>query len=70
MQSEINSLQGERAVLEEKYGQTWNTEELQQDFSVLGFAAPYVIVERKSDHKKGSLMFQHHPRFYFGWTEA
>ncbi len=27
--------------------------------------APYVVVRRKSDGQKGSLEFQHHPRYYF-----
>ena len=29
--------------------------------------APLVVVRRKSDGVKGSLMFQHSPRFYFGF---
>lgn len=59
-----------RRLLEEKHGQVWTTDELAQDFRVLGFGAPLVVVERKSDGKKGSLVFQHCPRFYFGWEEA
>ena len=49
--------------------ETWDTEELQRDFTVLGFQAPYVVVIRKSDGKKGSLQFTHSPRLYFGWRE-
>ena len=30
---------------------------------------PYVVVKRKSDGKKGSLEFQHYPRFYFNFKE-
>ena len=48
-------------------GQTWTTEQLQQDFDVIGFMAPYVVVRRKSDQQTGSLMFRHYPRVYFGW---
>ena len=29
--------------------------------------APYVFVQRKSDLTKGSMLFQHSPRFYFGF---
>lgn len=47
----------------------WNTESLQRDFTVLGFAAPYVIVRRKLDDKLGSLTFTHSPRVYFNWQE-
>lgn len=64
---EINSDQNSRAVLEAKYGQVWDTSELSTDFEVLGFMAPLVAVRRKSDGKKGSLEFQHRPRFYFNF---
>ena len=33
----------------------------------IGFTAPLVVVRRKSDGQKGSLMFQASPRFYFGF---
>ena len=47
---------------------TWDTDQLRAEFTVTGFAAPFVVVERKSDGAKGSLMFAHSPRFYFGWV--
>jgi hypothetical protein len=59
----------EREQVEKLYGQVWNTEELSRDYSVLGFMAPFVVVKRKSDGAKGSLMFQHSPRFYFNFRE-
>jgi hypothetical protein len=68
MQAEINAAAAERAATETKYGQVWSTQELQEDFDVLGFAAPLVIVRRKSDGIKGSLLFQHSPRYYFGFA--
>lgn len=48
---------------------TWDTIEMQQDFEVLGFMAPFVVVRRRSDGVKGSLQFAHSPRFYFGFQE-
>ncbi len=48
---------------------TWNTEQLRDDFEVLGFMAPFVTVRRKSDGALGSLEFTHSPRVYFGWSE-
>lgn len=51
-------------------GQTWNTEELQRDFEVLGFGAPFVTVRRKSDGVLGMLEFTHNPRVYFDFKEA
>jgi hypothetical protein len=32
--------------------------------------APFVVVRRLSDGQKGSLEFQHHPRFYFNFQKA
>ena len=49
-------------------GPTWTTTELQQDFEVTGFAAPYVVVRRRSDAVIGTLEFTHSPRLYFGFT--
>jgi hypothetical protein len=65
---EINSRPGSKEALEAEHGQVWNTEELSRDFEAVGFLAPYVVVRRKSDGKKGSLEFQHQPRFYFGFS--
>ncbi len=68
--AEINTQPGSREALEAQYGQVWTTEELSKDFEVIGFAAPLVVVRRKSDAKQGSLEFQHNPRFYFNWKPA
>lgn len=65
MTAEINSVEGSREYLEHKHGQVWDTSQLQTDFTVLGFAAPFVIVARKSDGVRGSLLFQNAPRLYF-----
>ena len=65
--AEINYQPGSREALEAQYGQVWTTQELGQDFEVLGFMAPLVVVKRKSDGQKGSLEFQHNPRLYFNW---
>ena len=67
MLAEINAAPGSREYLEAKHGQVWDTEQLQEDFEVLGFAAPLVVVRRRSDGVRGSLMFQGSPRFYFGF---
>ena len=65
--AEINAQPGSRETLEAQYGQVWTTAEMRDEFQVLGFAAPFVVVRRKSNGKKGSLEFQHNPRFYFNW---
>ena len=65
--AEINVEPGSREALESQHGQVWSTEELQRDFEALGFMAPYIVVRRRSDGVKGSLEFQHNPRFFFNW---
>lgn len=55
----------ERIRLEKEHGQVWDTDELREEFTVQGFMAPFVVVVRKSDGQKGTLTFQHLPRFYF-----
>ena len=69
MLQEINAKPGSREYLEQKHGQVWDTTELQQDFNVLGFLAPIVVVQRKSDGVKGSLYFQASPRLYYGFEK-
>jgi hypothetical protein len=48
----------------------WTTAELLEMFEVTGFAAPFVVVRRRSDGAVGSLMFTHSPRYYFGWEPS
>ena len=57
--TDINSNPSNRQELEAEYGRVWSTDEL----------APFVVVRRKSDGCKGSLMFRHLPRFYFSFRE-
>jgi len=70
MVRQINSEPGEREAMEAKHGQVWDTSELQRDYSVERFAAPFIVVRRKEDGVRGSLMFQHHPRYYYNFKEA
>lgn len=70
MVAEINAAPGSREALEKQHGQVWDTTQMQADFRVTGFMAPFVAVERKSDGKQGALMFQASPRFYFDFQEG
>jgi hypothetical protein len=65
--AEINAEPGSREALEAQYGQVWDTQQLGQDFEVIGFMAPLVVVRRLADGRKGSLEFQHNPRLYFNF---
>jgi hypothetical protein len=64
MTAAINCSPGSREDLESRYGDVWDTSQLQEQFTVLGFCAPFCVVARKSDGVKGSVLFQHSPRFY------
>lgn len=44
--------------------------EVQKDYKITGFAAPFVMVTRLSDGAKGSMMFKHSPRVYFDFEAA
>jgi hypothetical protein len=66
--AEINAEPGSRKGLEGEYGQVWDTEQLTREFEVIGFMTPLVVVRRRSDGVKGSLEFQHRPRFYFNFA--
>lgn len=60
----------EREEIEKEVGKVWDTQQLQEDYTVEGFQAPFVVVRRKSDGVRGSLEFQHMPRYYFSFKEA
>jgi hypothetical protein len=46
----------------------WDTDQLREEFEVIGFAAPFVVVRRLADGVKGSMEFTHNPRFYFNFV--
>lgn len=49
-------------------GPLWTTEEMTQEFEAIGFAAPFVVVRRRSDGLRGTLTFTHSPRVYFDFV--
>jgi len=64
---QINTDAGDRERLEERHGRVWDTQQLQEDFEVLQFAAPLIVVRQKTTCQMGSMFFQHQPRFYWGF---
>jgi hypothetical protein len=68
--AELNAQSGQREALEARYGQIWDTLELRRDFVVLAFLAPFVEVRERATGRRGSLEFQHNPRFYFNFVEG
>lgn len=68
--AEINAVPGSREYLEAKHGQVWDTGQMVEEFEAIGFSAPLIVVRRRVDGVKGSLFFQHSPRFYFNFSPA
>lgn len=68
MVGQINANPGSREALEAEHGQVWSTDQLQEEFEVIGFGAPFVHVRRRNDNVEGSLEFQHSPRFYYDFS--
>ena len=66
---EINAEPGSRDALEAKYGQVWDTQQLAENFQVIGFWPRSWWSVANRDGVKGSLEFQHHPRLYWGFVE-
>jgi len=50
--------------------QTWDTTQLQEEFTVTGFGGGLVTVTRKSDGVEGSLEFNGTPRVYHSFRAA
>jgi hypothetical protein len=66
MAADINDdVPATREAAGREFGKVWTTSEIKNDFEILGFMAPLVIVKRKSDGATGTLLFTHHPRWYF-----
>lgn len=68
----INSNPKTKEELEEEFGKNnvWDTQQLQEEFKVIGFCAPFCAVKRKSTNEEGSVLFQHMPRFYFDFQKV
>lgn len=59
-----------RKCLEGKYGQVWDSYTLARDFEVIQFTPPLVTVRRKADGVMGTVIYQHDPRFYWGFSSG
>ena len=61
-----------RKELEASYGKenVYNTEELQEQFEVESFLAPFCTVKRKFDDEPGTLQFSDRPRLYFNFISS
>lgn len=64
----LTSLINSGGIPAEYDGPLWDTTEMQREFEVRGFAAPFVVVRRRSDGAQGTLTFTHSPRVYFDFV--
>lgn len=57
----------ERTRLTEEYGEgnVWKYDEVGGAFEIVSFMAPFCVAIRREDGRRGTLTFQHRPRFYF-----
>jgi hypothetical protein len=69
MASIINNNPKTREELTKDFGNVYDCEDIHTAYEIIGFAAPFVYVQDIATGKKGTLMFQHHPRFYFSFEE-
>lgn len=53
--------------LQERYGQVWTLAQLREEYEIIGFMAPFVVVKNRKTGEKGSMEFVHMPRFYFNY---
>lgn len=56
--------------LEIIYGEVLSTPEAVKIYEFIAFSSPFVEVRRRSDGQKGTLEFQHSPRFYFKFIKS
>lgn len=67
--SRVNSTVSSRSTLEATFGRVWDASELTAEFEVEAFLAPVACVRRRATGERGTLLFQHLPRFYWGWQK-
>ena len=67
---EVDNEDWERVRLEAKYGKVYNTQEVQAEFEIEGFMAPYVVCTSRRTKERGTMEFQHQPRLYFNFRPA
>lgn len=60
----------EKEELQKEFGVVLTTAEATAEFVFVSFCAPFVVVRRRRDGMKGTLRFQHRPRFYFDFKPA
>jgi len=60
----------EELDLDLEIDECYTTEEVTEAFNIEGFLAPYCVAVHRETNIKGTLAFIHHPRIYYGWTEA
>lgn len=68
LRNKLNAKRASREELEKRHKLVLSSEELDKYFTVTNFYAPFVFVTSKTDGQFGAFLFQHQPRYYFGWV--
>jgi hypothetical protein len=63
----INGNPKDAFELKSTYEEVWSAAEVGSRYEILGFKSPFAIARCRETGEKGTLIFQNHPRFYFGW---
>lgn len=56
--------------IQEGGGECWTTDEVQDEFEIIGFMAPFCVAKRRETQEKGALTFVHRPRIYYSWRST
>lgn len=51
------------------FGEVLSTSEATEKYEFVAFCAPFVEVKCRANNRRGTLEFQHSPRFYFNFIE-
>lgn len=68
LEKQINGAPKNRAELEETEERVWDSDEVRDDFDIVGFKAPFAMAIHIDTNTSGTLLFQDNPRYYFGWN--
>ena len=68
LSKQINEAPRSREELMRLGEEVWDTDEVRENFEILGFKKPFALAINVVTGDKGSLLFQDNPRYYFGWS--
>lgn len=67
LEAEVNATPCTLEELQRKYGQVWTVEQVEAQFEIEAFCPPLACATRRADGVRGTLVYQHCPRYYWSW---